>query len=64
MPFQVGAGHQNGKEEVLTGSANGLITRTAVANIPVLRPYACGPLLMRLQPGDVVTSVMPIRAAG
>ncbi len=49
-------------EEVLLGSAGGLMTRTRLAGVPVLSRATKGVRLMRLADGDAVQSATPLRA--
>jgi len=51
-----------GEEEVLLGSAGGLMTRTALANIRVQSRASKGVRLMRLTSGDSVQIAAPLRA--
>ncbi|KAK9837232.1 hypothetical protein WJX81_000248 [Elliptochloris bilobata] len=51
------------EEELLLGSAGGLMTRTALANVHVQRRHTKGVRLMRLAPGDSVQIAAPLRAA-
>ena len=52
-----------GEEEILLGSAGGLMTRTALANVRVTGRASKGVRLMRLAPGDTVQIAAPLRAA-
>jgi len=51
------------EEEVLLGSAGGLMTRTALANVRVQSRTSKGVRLMRLAPDDSVQIAAPLRAS-
>ena len=52
------------QEGVLLGSEKGLMTRITLGNVPVYKGIAAkGVRLIRLQDGDVLTTVTPLRQA-